>query len=67
MIPSVHEAGDPLVERYGLTPQQRAEIRAATEALEALVLQLADALPFEAEPWGFGQALWQLVRAHDSG
>jgi hypothetical protein len=63
----MHEAPDPLVERYGLTPERCAEIRLATEALEAVVAELADALPFEAEPWGFGQALWQLARAHAAG
>jgi hypothetical protein len=58
-------AADPLVEAYGLTAERSAEVRARASALEAVVLRLAAALPFDAEPWGFGQALWRLAPADD--
>jgi len=46
---------------YGVAPERRAAIAATTEALEAVVLRLSESLPFDAEPWGFGEALWRLA------
>ncbi len=61
------DATDPLVDLYGLTPQRAADIRASTHALEAVVLRLAAALPFEAEPWGFGEQLVHIALRHEPG
>lgn len=46
---------------YGLSQTRVAEVLQSTAALEAVVLRLASQLPFEAEPWGFGQGLMRLV------
>ena len=54
--------GGPAIETaYGLTPARVTEILASTAALEAEVLRLATMLPFEAEPWGFGDGLLRLA------
>lgn len=46
---------------YGLSETRIREILENTETLEAVVLRLSEALPFEAEPWGFGDCLWRLA------
>ena len=56
------QAAGPAIETaYGLTPARVAEILASTAALEAEVMRLASELPFEAEPWGFGNGLLRLA------
>ena len=55
------DAGPVIETAYGLTPARVAESLASTAALEAEVIRLARELPFEAEPWGFGNGLLRLA------
>jgi hypothetical protein len=50
---------------YGLSPARIAEILGNAAALEADVMRLAKELPFEAEPWGFGDGLLRLAESNE--
>ena len=54
------DAGPAVATAYGLSPARIAEILASTAALEVDVMRFAGALPFESEPWGFGDGLLRL-------
>jgi hypothetical protein len=65
--PGAGDPDDPLVAGYGLTRERAARIRASTRALEAVGIRRAAALPFDAEPFGFGERLLDIARRHDTG
>lgn len=46
---------------FGLSQARVSEILESTAKLEAVVMRLAPRLPFEAEPWGFGDGLMRLA------
>ena len=68
---AIHEHGDPatvLPEKrsaYGLSADRIAHISSHVAMLEAQVMRLAAELPFEAEPWGFGDGLLRLARSDE--
>jgi hypothetical protein len=55
-----------LSREYGLAPDRVATIAAETAVLAARVMVLAKALPFDAEPWGFGAELLRLAHSNET-
>ncbi|TCT09650.1 hypothetical protein [Paralcaligenes ureilyticus] len=53
-------------DEYGLTPIRIAEIAANTAVMGKRVMSLAQALSFEAEPWGFGAELLRLAKSDET-
>ena len=49
----------------GLSPNRIAQFSRNVAMLEAQVMRLAAELPFEAEPWGFGEGLLRLAQSDE--